>query len=359
MIHFCTLFDSNYLTRGLALYESLEKRCPSFHLYVISFDRNSYEYLKNAGLPNLTPVALQDFEDQQLLAVKPSRSIAEYCWTCTPSVILYCIEKYHLPSCTYVDADMIFYHNPQLLLDEMGGRSVLISEHRYTKEYERGAVVNGIYCVQFMYFKNDSDGMTALRWWRERCLEWCYDRLEDGKFGDQKYLDDWPARFEGVHVMQHLGGALAPWNLQQYSFSWKGDQLFAKYLKTGISYPVIFFHYHGLKFFSNRMATCSGTLFDIDTNAKEHLYFPYLKQLVQIERRLKEEEGVTFDPTGARRPAPGKLWVLAGFIKELGSMILLGNITPFRLKNYNFIRHYHFYKLDRFNCPPGSKMNKF
>jgi len=348
MINFCTLFDSNYLTRGLALYGSLEKVCPSFHLYVVSFDKASYEYLRKAALPNLTPIALGDFEDRELLAVKPTRSIAEYCWTCTPSVILYCIEKFQLPSCTYVDADMIFYHDPQVLLDEMDDRSVLISEHRYTKEYEKGAVVNGIYCVQFMYFKNDANGMKVLHWWRDRCLEWCYARLEDGKFGDQKYLDDWPERFEGVHVMQHPGGAIAPWNIQQYSFYRKDDQLMVQYKKTGHSYPVIFFHYHGLKFYTNGMASCSGSLYDIDPNAKEHIYFPYLKRLLQIEKALKQE-GVTFDPTGARGPAPGKWSVLAGFLKELGIMILMGNLSPFRLKNYNFSRHYHFYNTDRLN----------
>lgn len=348
MINFCTLFDSNYLTRGLALNESLTGVCPSYHLYVIAFDNNCYEYLQKARLPNLTPILLQDFEDEKLLAIKSSRSAAEYCWTCTPSVILYCLAKFDLPACTYIDADMLFYHDPKILLDEMGDRSVLISEHRYTKEYDRAAAANGIYCVQFMCFKNDDNGRTALLWWRDRCLEWCYARLEDGKFGDQKYLDDWPVRFEGIHVMQHHGGGLAPWNIQQYLFTCEGNELFTSYLKTGQSYPVIFFHFHGLKFYTNRMASCSGTLYEIDRNVKERVYLPYLKKLLQIESRLKEE-GVPFNPTGARQPASGKWRVLAGFVKELAVQIISGNISPFRLKNYNFSRHYHFYKLDRLN----------
>jgi hypothetical protein len=61
-------------------------------------------------------------------------------------------------------------------------------------------------------------GMAVLNWWRDRCIEWCYARSEEGKFGDQKYLDDWTTRFDSVHVLEHLGGGIAPWNVQQYSF---------------------------------------------------------------------------------------------------------------------------------------------
>ena len=38
MINFCTLFDSNYSAKGLAMYRSLVHCCPSFHLYIFAFD---------------------------------------------------------------------------------------------------------------------------------------------------------------------------------------------------------------------------------------------------------------------------------------------------------------------------------
>ena len=345
MINFCTLFDSNYLTRAIAMNESLARVCPSYHLYVVAFDDDCYNYLVKAAFPSVTPISLSQFEDPQLLAVKPTRSAGEYCWTCTPSVILYCIEKFNLPSCTYIDADMIFYQDPQVLLDEMGTRSVLISEHRYTKAYEKVSIDSGIYCVQFMYFKNDVDGMTALRWWRERCLEWCYARQEDGKFGDQKYLDDWTVRFKGVHVMEHPGGGVAPWNVQQYSFVNEGGDIVLIDGK-GRHYPLVFFHFQGVKFYTDGMVSLSGTIYDIADDVKRLVYFPYVKKVLDTASRL-EKEGAPVRNNGARTPAPGKGQLFLGFIKELGMLLFSGSISPFKLKNYNFSRHYHYFLPDQ------------
>src|SRR3989304_9158872 len=109
MYNFCTLFDSFYLTRGLTMYRSLEKCCENFHLYIFAFDDKTYEILNKLQLKKATVVSLKDFEDEKLLAVKPTRTKAEYCWTCTSSTILYTIEKFNLPSCTYLDADLYFY----------------------------------------------------------------------------------------------------------------------------------------------------------------------------------------------------------------------------------------------------------
>jgi hypothetical protein len=68
----------------------------------------------------------------------------------------------------------------------------------------------GIYNVGWVTFRNDENGRAALDWWRERCIEWCYDRLEPGRFGDQKYLDDWPSRFSGVRVTVNPAAGLDP-----------------------------------------------------------------------------------------------------------------------------------------------------
>ena len=102
---------------------------------------------------------------------------------------------------------------------------------------------SGIYNVEWVTFKRDPRGLEALDWWRERCLEWCYYREEDGKLGDQKYLDDWPERFAGVSELQHVGGGLAPWNVSAYTLREQDGQVWAD------DVPLVFYHYHSLKLF--------------------------------------------------------------------------------------------------------------
>ena len=270
MYNYCTLFDSKYLSRGLAMYESLKKYSNSFHLYIFAFDARSYYLLKKLNLPLTTIISLDEFEDEELLEVKKYRTQVEYFWTCTPSVIKYCIENFNLESCTYLDADIYFFSDPNILIEEMGGKSILITEHRYTPKYNR-TITRGVNNVQFMTFKNDKNGMKALNWWRNSCIIWCYNKVEDGKFGDQKYLDDWIFRFEGVHVLKHLGGGVAPWNVQQYKLEEK-------------SFELIFYHFHGFKFLSNDKVDLGG--YTLTKEDIKILYKPYLIHLKKIKEKI-------------------------------------------------------------------------
>jgi hypothetical protein len=270
MYNYCTLFDSKYLYRGLAMYESLKKHSNNFHLYIFAFDTRSYNLLKKFNLALVTIISLNEFEDEELLEVKKNRTQVEYCWTCTPSIIKYCIENFNLESCTYLDADIYFFSDPNILVEEMGGKSILITEHRYTPKYDR-TITSGVYNVQFMTFKNDTSGMKALNWWRNSCIIWCYNKVEDGKLGDQKYLDDWTFRFEGVHVLKHLGGGVAPWNVQQYKLEEK-------------SFELIFYHFHDFKFLLKDKVDLGSYL--LRKEDIKILYKPYLIHLKKIEENI-------------------------------------------------------------------------
>ena len=280
--HFCTLFDSNYLPRALVMYHSLEKTGEDFKLYAVCFDDLSYQILVKLNLTKFIAIPLDAFESPQLRAVKPQRTAGEYCWTCASHVIRYVLDTYQLPEVTYLDADLCFYAKPSHLFEEFekSGTSVLITEHRYTPRYDKSSKY-GIYCVQFMTFKSDRRGIEVLQWWQDRCLEWCYARAEDGKFGDQKYLDDWPQRFQGVHVLQHLGGGVAPWNIQQYKLSQQSGKLYVNEI------PLVFLHFHAYKYYANGIHSFSGNYL-LSAEVVNLLYRPYAHALIKAYAEIRE-----------------------------------------------------------------------
>lgn len=235
-MNFCTLFDSYYIHKGIATYISLEKVTDDFHLYIMAFDRDCYNKLKSLGFKNMTIEFLDDFETPELLNVKPTRNKAEYCWTCGPSVIWHFMHRYNLHDITYIDADLFFISSPQILIDEIGGASIGLTEHNNVDPS-----ISGRFCVQFNYFKNDKVGNAALEWWRDSCIDWCYSRYEDGKFGDQRYLDSVPDKFPNVHIIKNRGAGIASWNFARYKYFDRNLEF------NGVSDPFVFYHMHGVK----------------------------------------------------------------------------------------------------------------
>lgn len=297
-LNFCTLFDSAYLDKGIALYESMKRCTNDFHLYIYAFDDKSYEILKKSASRELSVILFRDIITDELKRVRKERSQAEFCWTCTPYIIRYTIDYFELDMCTYVDADLFFYSNPQVLIKEMldSKSSVQIVEHRYPGywEYERMKKRNGIYCVQFNTFKNDINGRRVLKWWEEQCLLCCSDSGENGTFGDQKYLDCWTEKFEGVQVLQHCGGGVAPWNIAGYRLVGEKDrQIILEQYKSKKTAVLVFYHFHDFKYIDSEHVNVN--IFRrpgyVEKKLFEKIYFPYIKQIERIREDLKRAEG--------------------------------------------------------------------
>jgi hypothetical protein len=295
MNYFCTLFDSFYLSRGLIMYNSLKRCSREFHLYIFAFDDLSFDILNSMKLHHVTVISLNEFETDELRKVKKERSKAEYCWTCTPSTIAYVLERYNVPECTYIDADLVFFNDPAVLVREMNenSKNVLISEHRYSflpKLYEQERA--GRFCVQFMTFLNQENSLEVLDNWRMQCIDWCYARHEDGKFGDQKYLDEWPVKYKNVHILQHKGGGLAPWNINNYRIHGNSNIFLLEDKSSHQRFEPVFYHYQYVKSLGEGYYDIGW--YYMNSVVKKLLYSTYLSEIDKVETMLSKNSSGYF-----------------------------------------------------------------
>ena len=283
---YCTLFDKNYLDKGLVMIESLRHYNDHAKIYVLAMDEVCYKILSSMSFLSVVLIRLADFETEELLKAKKVRSRAEYCWTCTASLISFVFSQYKETYCTYIDADMRFYDNPDKLVDEMvnAGKSVQIIEHRIRNGFA-GRVqeeLSGKYCVEFNTFKNDENGREVLETWRQQTLERCEVFGEAGCLGDQMYLEHWPEDYDCVNVSQNQGAGVAPWNINRYKLHEKReDEIWVTCDKNSTPIRVIFFHYHGLQYITNKKVNIDvhRRYWKIDMELAYQLYGDYLKEL--------------------------------------------------------------------------------
>lgn len=242
--YFCTYFDRNYLTRGLALIESLSTNCREFIIYVVCMDEYTRLTLNILAIPQVKTIPFHEIEqrDPDLAACRANREEVEYIWTSTPAVIRYVLDGHpEIENLVYVDADLLFFSELDSLYAEMGNKTVLIHEHRFSVRHSH-LLLYGRFNVGLLIFKNAPSAREVLSDWRLKCIDWCGAKADNGKFGDQKYLDDWPTRFQCVHITMNIGVGVAPWNHEQYRFS-----VNAQGQPCVDGAPIVFYHFHSFK----------------------------------------------------------------------------------------------------------------
>jgi hypothetical protein len=291
-IVYCTYFDRGFLLKGLALHESLTRYNPRAKLWILTFDVYTEKILNKIKLGGVKVIPLRSFEDKELLAVKPSRSLVEYYWTCTPSWVLYVLKKSNASCVVYLDADVYFYSDADPAVREMGRASVLAVEHRFPAIWKIMERNTGRFNVSFNAFRNDRIGIHCLNRWRKQCIDWCYWRLEDGKLGDQMYLDEWPKLYgKYLAISGNIGVNTAPWNVSQYEVSEIQNKGYVNNI------PLVSYHFHQFQILSpNHFSRTLGYL--LSGNTIKYIYLPYEKEIrKQFERIRKIDSDFKIEKT--------------------------------------------------------------
>lgn len=266
---FVTLFDRNYLHHGLALYRSLIANLDfPFSLYALCVDQPSFNAISQLGLEDFKPISLEAVETDELRLAKASRTAQEYCWTLTPFTFDFVFNlEPNAEQVTYLDSDLWLRDNCRIIFDEFyrSSKHALITKHAYHPDYDQTATA-GKFCVQFLIFKRH--GSIAIRQsWQQQCLDWCFARHENGKFGDQKYLDGWPKSFPDlVHVLSAESAIMGPWNAKRFPYS-----------------DAVAWHFHGVRINPSDQDDARVTMnnvYTIPDPTNTNVYQPYASELL-------------------------------------------------------------------------------
>lgn len=274
-------FDSSYLARAVAMWESLADDQNVVFDFLCLDNASASEFY---GKDRVKVTTQSDLLSQSpgLAEALVGRTKAERYFTMGPAHLVYVSQ--HNTNATwfaYVDADIFFYRSLSKHLATFDGGSAVLSPHRHLWHNRRRLSPFGRFNVGVVAFANSLEGKSLLSYWAEQCKSWCYDRVEEGKYADQKYLEDFDSLDEAVIVDESKGANVAPWNLgfsKVLVDSQKAPSI------DGV--PLVYVHFQGLKLYKNHWILGHLPFLTFATrNQMLNLYTPYLRKIEALETR--------------------------------------------------------------------------
>ncbi len=277
---FCTYFDSAYAVKAKVCHHTLISNSSSVRLFVLCMDDVVASLVSKWS--NVIPIMLKDIEEYSpsLLSIKGSRQPKEYYATITPILPQFLFDSFGINTVFYTDADMAFFSPVDEISIEMGNNSLLVTPHENPIAIAGGA---GFFNVGILGYRNSPDGISFLKWWEERCLEWCEWRaLPDGRCADQGYLSiihNNPNKFSGVKVSTHPGINLGPWNLFMHPTSSSSGKMV-----LDCRHNLICYHFHGYKDVGGKCVNDTG--WEVSPWNMSNIYEPYHNMILLAKKGM-------------------------------------------------------------------------
>jgi len=278
----CTLFDHRYMSRGLCMISSLRRNGSNHEVWVLCLSSQARHAMEALALPGVRMIELSDLENHipALLTARANRPLLEYYFTCMAALHRYLFDVVPQAECTmYVDADIQFFANPDIVFDAIGDAPAAITPHNFIERDRARLERYGIYNAGWTSFRRTPEGEKVLNWWLERSIEWCFDRFDGDRYANQGYLNHFKEIAPDTKILRQKGFNCGPWNLGQYRVSLRGSTI---YLDED---PLVFFHFHAVRnvwryFYFNGHRNYRAPLTRLTRN---RLYRPYVAELIANE----------------------------------------------------------------------------
>lgn len=247
-----TICSNNYLAQAKALGDSIIQTNPDYHFFIGLVDQYSDEinYQKEIGHSVIlcTDIGIPDFE-----SLWKKYNIIELNTCVKPFYLEYFTEKYpDLSNLMYFDPDTFVFGDLSAIENELNnGKEIILTPHILTPipidgkmPTEQTFLNYGTYNLGFIGVKNPSNNKSFFKWWGERTYHIGYDKVTDGLFVDQLWMNFTPIFYQNTVISRNLGLNMGPWNLHERYISTDENQKFI----INNTDELIFYHFSNYKF---------------------------------------------------------------------------------------------------------------
>ncbi len=259
LYNFCTIVTADYAPYAYNLADNLVKLNSNAKLFVLVCS-DGFEGENNSHLEFINYHSLNDNLAKQIKDKYFDNAKDNYRWSMKPVFMRHLFDKENLDKLIYIDCDIHFFNSYTFLFNLLDENNILLSPHFRSKSYSEDPInyilqfTNGIFNGGFV--GANKEGLNALEWWAERCLEICEVNTAHGQFVDQSHLNLLPVYFEKIHIIKHEGCNVANWNERVCKRELLNDQIL-----INNKYPIIFIHF--TKSTLNGILNCSDNVLNL------------------------------------------------------------------------------------------------
>ncbi|MGC4095654.1 MAG: hypothetical protein QM706_00920 [Nitrospira sp.] len=163
---------------------------------------------------------LADLESQLKIQLNPAYSIFERCNASKGALLKYLAPKFD--RLLYIDSDCYITSPLTEVVSLLEQYNLVICPHCFSyppndslRPSAEGLHLHGIYNAGVLGVASTKEGMRFISWWCDILEKSCFNKVNEGYFVDQRYLDCVPSFFDGVHVLKHWGVNVAHFNLHE------------------------------------------------------------------------------------------------------------------------------------------------
>ena len=217
-----TVVTKSYLAYAKALALKVEQFHPGARFTIFVVDPEGMGGAANGATAEIRSAA-DLFEDDTFRLMTGYYTADELCNACKPWAHEALLSELSVRTTLYLDSDIYVTGSLIPLLDDLGGKSILLTPHLLkpaiqdmNEDLERALLNGGIYNGGCLVLNDSETTREFLSWWKQRLRFSCL-RFEPGLCVDQSWLNFVPALFgpDEVVICRRLGVNVGHWNMQE------------------------------------------------------------------------------------------------------------------------------------------------